>query len=83
MSIYAIPRHHSPEARARIQAALDAAIQADADDRFVGRGQIDSASLDKIILANWDDFEVGDDFDLLAELAKDLEFLHPRRSQQP
>ena len=79
MTRYAISRHLSPEARDRIQAALDSATQADADDRFVGRGQIDSASLDKIILANWDDFEVGDDFDLLAELAKDLEFLHPRR----
>lgn len=83
MTIHAIPRHHSPEVRDRIQAALDAAIQADADDRFVGRGQIDSASLDKIILANWDDFETDDDFNVLAELAKDLEFLHPRRSHQP
>lgn len=76
---YAIPRHHSPEVRDRIQAALDEATQAVDDDRFVGRGQIDSASLDKIILANLDDFEVDDDFDLLAELAKDLEYLHPRR----
>lgn len=78
---YALPRHHSPEARARVQAALDEAVQAVDDDRFVGRGQIDSASLDKIILANWDAFET--DGDILAELAKDLEYLYPRRSQQP
>jgi hypothetical protein len=77
---YAIPRHCSPEARGRIQAALDQSIQAVDDDRFVGRGQIDSASLDKIILMNLDEFKVDEDFDLLAELAKDLEFLHPRRS---
>lgn len=79
MTHHAIPRHHSPEVRDRIQAALDEATQAVADDRFVGRGQIDTASLDKIILANLGDFEVGDDFDVLAELARDLEFLHPRR----
>lgn len=77
---YALPRHHSPETRARVQAALDEAVQAVDDDRFVGRGQIDSASIDKIILANWDAFETGGDVDILAELAKDLEYLHPRRS---
>lgn len=77
---YALPRSTPSEVRARVQRALDDAIQPDGDSRFVGRGQIDSASLDKIVLLNLEDLvSLDPDCNVLEELSRDLEYLHPRR----
>lgn len=42
-------------------------------------GAISAKKLEDIIVENLDEFEVPENFDLLEELAKDLNYLHPKR----
>lgn len=44
-------------------------------------GGISAADLERIVLASLDDVVLPDDFDLAAELAKDLQYLHPKRKE--
>jgi hypothetical protein len=46
-------------------------------------GRIDAGKFDELLAASLDDFTVPEGFDLIEELAKDLKFLHPDRTNAP